>query len=104
MYHIEEKDKKMKLNQLKNIIKEELRKLRTKRSLNENIAGGGCKGTCTVTVNERTYSGKCKTVSVGLFHKCQCLAGPHTIDCGRGIQLGPGAAEVPSNIEPPKPI
>jgi hypothetical protein len=54
----------MKLNQLKNIIKEELRKLRTKRSLNENSIKVICK--CD------DYGKTCEGTMSGLAADCSC--------------------------------
>jgi hypothetical protein len=73
----------MKLSQLKNIIKEELKRL---GPLQKEDLAGGCSGTCTVTVERdtgnKTYRGVCAPRLLGTH--CQCKAGPHLIDCDDG--------------------
>ena len=69
----------MKLSHLKNIIKEELKRLGPLQK--EDISGGCSSGSCSVRMGEETFHGFCKPVITANGHYCRCQAGPHTLDC-----------------------
>ena len=76
----------MKLSHLKQIIKEELKRLGPLQK--EDIVGDSCGGVCSITMGVRVYTGVCtKThgTSPGPHGKtweiCECHAGPYVLDC-----------------------